>query len=287
LLADHPLRTQLICMINANAVVNALGPTFVSSLVAERGVDVGEVVRAYRIAVEVTGADALWEAIEGLSGTDRAAQMELLGGVDSLVESTARWYLTWAPGADLEETITTGREGFDRLAAVLSSLGTEERRRARSETVDRLVSDGVPSEVAVAHALRAELVHAPDMVAAARSTERTIEDVARVFFALGVELRLDWMERELARVRSATRMQRWALQAVREDAFKARRQLAESALTTTSGAEPVVAVERFLHDHASGARRLETFLRALAREGEPDLAGLALAVRQLGTLVTL
>jgi glutamate dehydrogenase len=285
-LADHPLRTQLICMINANSVVNALGPTFVSSLVAERGADVAEVVRAYRIAVEVTGADALWEAIEGLAGTDRTAQMELLGGIDALVESTARWYLTWAPRADLDAEIAAGRDGFERLAAVLPSLGTDERRRAREEVVTRLVGDGVPEEVATAHALRAELVHAPDMVAVCRATDRSIEEVARVFFVLGAELRLDWMERELARVRSATRMQRWALQAVREDAFKARRQLAESALATTGGAEPVVAVERFLHDHASGARRLDTFLRALAREGEPDLAGLALAVRQLGTLVS-
>ena len=31
-----------------------------------------------------------------------------------------------------------------------------------------------------------------------RATDRSIEDVARVFFALGAELRLDWMERELA-----------------------------------------------------------------------------------------
>jgi glutamate dehydrogenase len=285
LLGEHQLRTQLICMINANAVVNALGPTFVSSLVAERGADVGEVVRAFRIAVEVTGADALWEAIEQLEGTDRAAQMELLGGIDALAESTARWYLTWSPGAQLEATITAGRDGFERLAAILPHLGTEERRRARAETVERLVGDGVPEPVATAHALRAELVHAPDMVAVSHSTDRTIEDVARVFFTLGTELRLDWLERELSRVRSATRMQRWALTAVREDSFKARRELAETALRASPGAEPVVACERFLHDHAAGARRLDTFLRALAREGEPDLAGLGLAVRQLGTLV--
>jgi glutamate dehydrogenase len=171
------------------------------------------------------------------------------------------------------------------LAAVLPHLGTDERRRAREETVARLVGDGVPEDVATAHALRAELVHAPDMVAVCRETERSIEDVARVFFVLGAELRLDWMERELGRVRSATRMQRWALQAVREDAFKARRQLAQATLQNNRGAEPVLAVERFLHDQAAGARRLDTFLRALAREGEPDLAGLALAVRQLGTLV--
>jgi glutamate dehydrogenase len=286
LLAEHPLRTQLICMLNANSVVNALGPTFVSQVVAERAVDVASVVRAYRIAVEVTGADPLWEAIEGLESVGRGEQLELLGGVDALVEATARWYLTWAPGAPFEETIAAGRDGFERLAAVLGDLGTEDRRRRREEVVERLTGEGVPEEVAQAHALRAELVHAPDMVAVAAATERSIEDVARVFFALGAELRLDWMERELVRVRSATRMQRWALQAVREDAFKARRELSECALRESPGAEPLVAVEHFLHDHSGQAARLDAFLRALAREGESDLAGLALAVRQLGALVS-
>jgi glutamate dehydrogenase len=285
LLADHPLRTQLICMLNANAVVNALGPTFVSQVVAERAVEVAPVVRAYRIAVEATGAGPLWEAIEGLDDVGRGEQLELLGGVDALVEATARWYLMYAPGGPFEETIAAGRDGFDRLAAVLPAIGTDERRGRRDEVVERLTAEGVPDEVARAHALRAELVHAPDVVVAATATERSIEDVARVFFALGAELRLDWMERELARVRSASRMQRWALQAVRDDAFKARRELAECALRESPGAEPLVAVERFLHDHAAQVGRLDAFLRALAREGEPDLAGLALAVRHLGSLV--
>jgi len=285
LLGEHPLRTQLICMLNANSAVNALGPTFVSQLVAERGVDVAAVVRAYRIAVDVTGANEPWEAIESLEGVERAAQMELLGGVDALVETTARWYLTWAPDAPLEETIAAGRDGFERLQRVLGELGTEDRRRARAETVARLESVGVPEDQAEAHALRADLVHAPGVVAVAAATDRSIEDVARLFFALGAELQLDWMERELARVRSSTRMQRWALQAVRDDAFLARRELAEATLRESPGAEPLVAVERFLHEHRAGARRLESFLRTLGREGEPDLAGLTLAVRQLRALV--
>jgi glutamate dehydrogenase len=272
-------------MINANSVVNALGPTFVSQLVAERGAEVAAVVRAYLIAREVTGADPLWEAAERLEGAERAAQTELLGGVDALVEATARWYLAWAPGAALEETIAPGRDGFERLERVLPGMGTEERRRRREETAARLVSGGVPEELARAHALRAELVYAPDVVAVAAAAERSVEDVARVSFALGAELRLDWIERELARVRSSTRMQRWALQAVREDAMKARRDLATAALLARPGADPLVAVERFLEDRAAEAGRLEAFLRALAREGEPDLAGLTLAVRQVRALV--
>jgi glutamate dehydrogenase len=253
--------------------------------VAERDADVAAVVRAFRVAVEVTGADPLWEAVEQLDGVDRASVIELLGGIDALVEAVARWYLVWAPGADLDASIAAGREGFQRLEAVFGELGTEERRRARDDLTARLEGEGVPVAVARAHALRAELAHAPDVIAVAAVTDRAIEDVARLFFVLGTELRLDWMERELGRVRSMTRMQRWAAQALREDASEARRALAIQALTEAPGAEPVVAVERFLHEHASAARRLDSLMRALSREGEPDLAGVTLAVRHLRALV--
>jgi glutamate dehydrogenase len=285
LLPEHPLKRQLICMTNANLVVNALGPTLVSQIVAERGAEPAVVVRAFRIAREVTGAHALWDEIERLEGAGRTAQAELMGGIDALVEATARWYVAWEPEGAIAEAVSAGREGFERLAAIVHELGTDERRARRDEIVGRLREQGVPEHLARAHAERPELVHAPDMVVVARATGRSVEDVARVFFAIGAELRLDWMERELERVRSATRMQRWALQAAREDAFEARRELAECVLNESPGAPPEEAVARFLEEHSAQARRLEGFLRALAREGDPDLAGLTLAVRQLRAIV--
>ena len=80
-------------------------------------------------------------------------------------------------------------------------------------------------------------------------------------------------------------MQRWALLAVREDATQARRELAQTALDESPGRSPAEAVERFLHTRDAATRRFAAFLRALSREGEPDLAGLTLAVRQLRALV--
>ena len=160
LLGEHPLRRQLVCMVNSNAVVNALGPTFVSQLVAERGAEPADVVRAFRIAREVTGADARWEVVERFEGVDRAAHLELMGGVDALVEETTRWYLTWEPEGDIEETIAAGRDGFERLAAVLGELGSEERRRRREQVCERLdrprrpVGAGPCARVAARVALR-------------------------------------------------------------------------------------------------------------------------------------
>jgi len=122
------------------------------------------------------------------------------------------------------------------------------------------------------------------MVAVAAATGRELDDVAKVFFAIGGELRLDWLETQLTDLRAGSRMQRWALLAVREDATQARRALAQAALDEAGGRSPAEAVEGFLHTRDAATRRFAAFLRALSREGEPDLAGLTLAVRQLRAL---
>ena len=62
-------------------------------------------------------------------------------------------------------------------------------------------------------------------------------------------------------------------------------QLAQTALQEAAGRSVAEAVERFLHTRDASCRRLSAFLRALAREGDPDIAGLTLAVRQLRSLV--
>ena len=91
----------------ANDVVNSSGITFVSRMVTETGSRPADVVRAYRIARDVTGAVERWEAIEALDvSIDPPVQNELLGGVDYLVETASRWYLVQAHGERLSEAIT-------------------------------------------------------------------------------------------------------------------------------------------------------------------------------------
>jgi glutamate dehydrogenase len=253
--------------------------------VAERGTDPADIVRAYRIARAVTGAAARWDAVERLEGVDRQTQAELMAGIDALVEAATRWYLAAAAAGELADTIAAGREGVERLAEALPALGGEERAQRRRQAVERLTQGGVPEPLARAHALAPELASAPDMVAVAAVTGRAIEEVAEAFLTVGAELRPDWLEGELTRTRAASRMQRWALQAVREDALQARRELAEDALVQGAGLPVQEAVARFLRDHGDACRRLAAFMRTLAREGDPDLAGLTLAVRQLRAIV--
>ncbi|HEY3427803.1 MAG TPA: NAD-glutamate dehydrogenase domain-containing protein, partial [Acidimicrobiia bacterium] len=69
LLPLHPLRKEIIATIVSNDVVNSVGITFVSRTAARSGNSIPEIVKAYRIARDVSGALPRWEAVEKLVGT--------------------------------------------------------------------------------------------------------------------------------------------------------------------------------------------------------------------------
>jgi glutamate dehydrogenase len=207
-----------------------------------------------------------------------------MAGVDWLVEATARWYLSHPPGADLGAAIAAGRDGFRRLAEVIPELRSDVWRAERDEVARSLAARGAPDDVARRHALQAALIHAPDVIVVASETERPLEEVAQAFFLVGDSLRIEWLEREIDALPAATRLQRWAVHAVRDDVLRARRELAERALAQAPEAPAEEAVERFLDARRAAAARLEQFERDLTGENGADLAGLSLAVRHLRAL---
>src|ERR671929_373657 len=284
-LAQHPLRSELIATIVSNRVVNDLGSTFVSRLHAELGEEPADVVRAYALAREVTDAAQRWEAIEDLDrSVDRTAVWELMAGVDWLVEVTTRWYLNHDVRGPLEPAIETGRAGFRRLAAVVPDLVADGWGEERERVAQGLVERGVPEAMARAHAYQRALVHAPDIIAAAEGGEahgpppHSVEEVAHGFFHMGEALEIGWIEREIDELPVGTRMQRWAMQALRDDVLRARRELVARALQEAPDAGVEEAVDRFLAAREGARARLRAFTRTLAVDGEPDLAGLTLAV---------
>jgi len=285
LIAEHPLRRELIATLAANDVVDALGPTFVSGLSGELGAEPAEAVRAFRIAREVTGATQRWLEIEGQVATlDADAAWRLLDGVDDLVAGVARWYLLHTgphPPADVEATVAAAGDAFERLAEAMPGLRSDAWREEHEALAAELVDAGVPDDMAHRHAFQRALRHAPDIIAVAQGGGRAVVDVARAFFDLGERLGLEWLEQQVLALPAATRVQRWAQQALLDDVLDARRVLAEKALEESPDAAPADAVDAFLEARAAPRRRLSSVARALRAEGEGELAGLTLAIRHL------
>jgi glutamate dehydrogenase len=285
LIADHPLKRQIIATMASNDVVNSQGITFASRMVTETGASPSEVVRAFRIARDVTGATARWSDVEALDGlVDPALQSELMSGVDWLVETTARWYLVQAAGQLLLSSIAPSRESFAEVSAAISQIGPDAWREEHEQEAQRLIEAGVPDAVAHRHAFQPELVHAPDIIAVAHATGRAPLEIARGFFVLGERLDIDWLEQQLEKLPAATRWQRWAQQSMEDDLFALRRRLCERVLELAGGAGIDEAIERFFEDRAQTCERVMRFLRGLKMEGVSDLSQLTVAVRQLRSI---
>jgi glutamate dehydrogenase len=286
LVPEHPLRRELVATIVANDIVNSQGITFAQRLMLETGAQVSQVARAYRIARDVTDAVQRWEGVEELSGRlEPAVTDELLEGIDWLVETTSRWYLARASDKRLAEAVGEQHDSFRRLSEVIAEAGPEAWREAREEEVGRLVTAGVPEDVARRHAFQAELVHGPDIIELGRITGRPLEDIARLFFVLGETVRIDWLEAQLDRIDAASRWERWAVQATEDDLLLVRRRLAEYVLHEGGDGPPERAVHRFLDAHEEAWARLQRFLESLRGEPRLDLSMATVAVRQLRGLI--
>jgi glutamate dehydrogenase len=286
LIDEHPLRRELVATIVANDVVNSQGVTFVSRMANETGAPAADVVRAFRIARDVTGAVVRWADVEALDGAiDPEIQNELMTGVDWLVETTSRWYLVHATGHALAGAIDDARESFEELSGVIEQIGPEAWRDEHEHAARRLEAAGVPAPLARRHAFQAELVHGPDIIAVAHTSGRTVLEVARAFFLLGERLQLDWLEKQVESMPGGSRWQRWALQSMEDDLFTLRRSLAEAVLDECGGLPIDEAVEKFLESRQDAYARLQRFMRSLAVEGMGDLAPLTVALRQIRSLI--
>jgi glutamate dehydrogenase len=287
LIPRHPLRRELIATMVANEVINSEGITFVSRLTAETGKGPADVVRAYRIAREVTGAAERWNPIEGLVGTiEPALQSELMGGVDWLVEAIARWYLAHAGVEPMAEAIEASREAFQEISTALPDIGPVQWRTERSLVIEQLESRGVPKPVAERHAYQGELAHAPDIIELGHITGRPIRYVARVFFLLGQLFGINWLEARVDQLPAASRWHRRAIQAVDEELMNLRRELAERVLTDADpNMTPHEAMEGYLATRGSQHDRLTRFMSALAADGVDDVASVIVAIRQIRALI--
>jgi glutamate dehydrogenase len=282
LLPEHPLRRELVATIVANEVVNSMGSTFVTQLLAETGAEPSDVARAYRIARDVSGASERWSIIEGMvDSLDPEVQNELLSTVDRMVEVISRWYLAHPPAAALSDFIPPCHEAFERLAEAIPRVGSRRWRAERDRDAERLEEAGVSEEIARRHAYLLELVHAPDIIEVASETDRDVEEVARAFFLVGEAFHIDRLESAMERMSAGSRWQRWAMQALEDDLLRVRRDLAETAIREGRGRPIDDAVDTFLGARAEAIARLDRFMRSLSADPGGGLAALSVAVRQI------
>ena len=286
-LAGHRLRREIVATVVANSIVNRAGPTFVNDLVEETGAAAADIARAYTLTRDAFALRPLWLAIEALDNKVPAAlQVRMFREVMQLIHRSAEWYLRnrRAP-LDIAGTIVQLAPGIAALDAVLDGVISEFEAVGLEQRSAGLRGEGVPADLARRVARLDTLAAACHVVEVARLGGRSVAEVARVYFALGARLGLDWLRAEAEQLAPDSPWERRAISAILEDFYGQQRALTSRVFDGADGAAGDAALAKWEADNAAVVARSADLMASFRSAGGIDVARLAIANRHVRGLI--
>ena len=286
-IGKHLLRREIIATVITSDIVNRLGITFVSEVKTNTGVEACDVARAYMVAREIHDLRGHWKSIEELDSKAPASlQAVLLTECGRLLERTAGWMLS-VHGVNMDPAacIETYQPGVREVTEHLEELLPAPELELYKDHGYLFVSQGAPAELAAAIAKFGWLQPACDIVQVASDHQRSVREVAEIYFAAGERFGLDWMRRAAGHLPRDTAWDKLAVTAVLDDIYGLQAQLASQIIDDGQAeAGAGVRLELWARNRTLAVGRTDQLMGELRAAGSPDLAMLAVAIRQLKTL---
>jgi glutamate dehydrogenase len=240
------------------------------------------VIRAYRIARDLTGARERWSRIEDLyTDVDPELWATLMRHTDRMVASVTRWYLANGNGLGIGEIVESSRPVFEEMEAGALDSEVAGWRDSRIGMMGELIAAGVPDDVARSHALLPILNYGPDVIEIAGQTGQTPTDTLHAFLQVGQAFGLDRITDWARSKQIDDRWDRWALWTIEEELLMTRRRAVERAFSDAGDRTGIDAVDAFCANRAAHVARLVRFMRQIDTTGDVDMAQLMVAIRQV------
>ncbi|MFZ5870325.1 MAG: NAD-glutamate dehydrogenase [Actinomycetota bacterium] len=282
-LADHPLRREIVTTCLVNEIVNRGGITFAYRAMEETGAGADHVARAYAVCREIFGLHGYVRAVEALDAvvpTD--VQTTLYLEFRRLLDRSTRWFLQ-----NLRDDFDVARE-IGRFGAVVERwrgrmgellVGSEKERL--TEQAERMMSQGVPEELAWRYAGLLDEFSLLDVVETASLDGADADEVARLYFVLSERYGADVMLRRIAELDRQNRWEALARGALRDDMYAAMEALTRSVLAQTEPDDPLQRVLAWENGNAGQLARVKQTIEDVQRLEKGDLASLSVALRLL------
>ncbi|MEX3936775.1 NAD-glutamate dehydrogenase [Paraburkholderia phymatum] len=287
----HPLRREILATHLTNALINRVGPAFVLRMMEEADVSPGDIVRACIVARDIFDLNDVWRNIDALD--NRVAddvQARMFVEITKLLERAALWILRHLKSGDVKDAsvtdlITRCRDAAQRLAPQLPMLLPAADIEALSERQRVLVDAGVDSELAVRVASGDIPAALLDIAEVASATQRSIELVAGVYFALGTQLNYGWIGERAAELPTPANWDVIARAGALAELGRLKRALTTGALAETPDANDAQAVvDAWRSKREAVLGRYAQLLTDLRAAGGTSLSMLLVVVGAMATL---
>ncbi|MFA7267906.1 MAG: NAD-glutamate dehydrogenase [Sterolibacterium sp.] len=283
----HPLRREIIATHVVNSMVNRVGPTFVFRLQEETAADAADIVRAYIAVREVFGQVRLWQAIEALDNqvADTAQTAMVLESL-RLIQRGTLWFLRHrAYLGDLAATLSRFTASVEQLAVNLYAVAAPDYRTKLDGAIEQFTRLGVPPALAQRVATMEELYSALDIVEVADDLGRPVGVVAKLYFALGGLLDLQWLSRQISLLQADTHWQELARAALSDDLSAQARNLTAQVLRECPDEDdPAPMLSVWQARRAFQFERCRQLFSEIRKAPAPDISMLSVALRELRSL---
>jgi glutamate dehydrogenase len=286
LMADHPLRREIITTAVVGEAVNRAGTTFLFRIADETGADVVDVIRAYVIIRDSFGLPGLWRRIEALDNqVPQHAQIAGMLVIRRLLDRGVRWLVQHRRGSlDVSAETERLRPGLAVLQPRLPVLLTDSEAVGFEEFSEQLEEKGMPAEIARDASAPIFGFGLVDVVECARLNETDLEQTAEVYYGIAAQVHLDAILNEISALPRTNRWQTLARSALRYDLYGAMAGLTASVMAAKPGTDPAEAVDSWAERNAAEIERIHEATAEAARSDE-KLAVLSVSLRQIRSLV--
>ncbi|WP_100444249.1 NAD-glutamate dehydrogenase [Glycomyces xiaoerkulensis] len=287
LMAEHPLRREIITTAVVGEAVDRGGTTFLFRVSDETNSDVVDVVRAYVAVRDAFGLPDLWRRIEELDNrAPQTAQISALLVIRRLLDRGVRWILQHRRGTvDVAGETDRLRPGLALLQPKLPELLIESEAVGFERYCTELAEQGIPAELAVDVSGPIFGFGLIDVVDCARRLGTDPLETAQVYYGIAAKIHTDEVLNQISALPRRNRWQTLARSALRYDMYGAMAALTTAAMRAEPGASPAAAVEAWHERNGEAVTRIHAATEEAGRS-EEKLAVLSVALREIRSLVT-
>ena len=286
-LANHRLRREIIATVLANEVVNWAGLTFVYEVKEETGLGVEDIVAAFVIVREVFGLQKIWNDINDLDYQVAAStQYDMHQSVSNSLKTQVMWVLRNIDRPfNVSKLIERFKAPFKSLFAIKLETLSEPAQEAFLNRRDVLKATGVGHELATFIGAFEVFSSGPDIIAVAEETDKPVDYVASVHFALGDKLGFDWLKQRADRIPPDDHWEVLAIRSILEDLADQQRNHVERVCKRAGDKSADAATEDWATAQATRIIRAERLIEDLAQAGTLSVAKLSFAARHLRSIL--
>ncbi|MEN7341510.1 MAG: NAD-glutamate dehydrogenase [Pseudomonadota bacterium] len=286
MIESHQLGRQITDTLLTNSIVNRMGPAFVIRAKQDTGYDINTVVSAYEIARAITDARGLWQDIEALDHrVPTNVQYAMMFAISRKLRHACYWLMRTSEGKlDTNSMVSSIRTPLKSVLANLTEyLPSSGKQRLRQLTRQHETM-GVPDALARRVSSLTFINDALEIVRIAELRQCDTDTIARVYFALGKRLQLDWVRSQVDRLAVDGRWQSRARGTLRDNIIRAQREFTMRVHSLNQCKASAASIDDLIASDRDAFDRTGQLIEQMQERGNVDFATLTVAVDELTQL---